>query len=121
EFSLAAQIRPEGASEDVSPTASRPQVLSFCTDSSVPCKQMAPVIEEAKLRYGDRVEFVTVDAADPSNRPLMEKYKVKSLPNLCFLDARGNLVEQLIGFEGEGPINSALERVATVAQNGTTR
>jgi thiol-disulfide isomerase/thioredoxin len=121
EFSIDAKIRPEGASEVVSPIASRPQVLDFYADWCGPCKQMAPIIEEAKRKYGDKVEFVTVNADDPSNRPLMDKYQVKSLPNLCFLDAKGNLVEQLIGFEGEAPILSALERVATVAQTGSTR
>ena len=119
EFSLGAHIRPEG--EAVSPVASRAQVLEFCADSSPLCKQMAPIIEEAKRKYGDRVEFVTVNSDDPSNRPLMDKYQVKSIPNLCFLDAKGNLIEQLIGFEGEAPIRSALERVATIAQNGSTR
>ncbi len=121
EFSIAARIRPGAEAEVVQPIASRPQVLDFYADWCGPCKQMEPIIAEAKRKYGDRVEFVTVNADDPANRSLMERYQVKSIPNLCFLDAKGNLVEQLIGFEGKGPILSALERTASVAQSGTTR
>lgn len=119
DFSINARIRTEaGGGVKV---ASRPQVLDFYADWCGPCKQMQPVMEEARRKWGDKVEFVTVNADDPANRPLMEKYNVKSIPNLCFLDARGNLVEQIVGFEGADPIYSALERVTSLAQTGTTR
>ena len=120
DFSINARIRTEAGGGAVQ-VASRPQVLDFYADWCGPCKQMKPVIEEAKRKYGDKVEFVALNADDPANRPLMDKYKVKSIPNLCFLDARGNLVEQIVGFEGPYPIYSALERVTAVAQTGTTR
>jgi len=123
DFGVSARIRPGAgalgpAAERV---ASRPQVLDFYADWCGPCKEMKPVLDEAKTKYGDRVDFVAVNADDPGNRPLMDKYKVTALPTLCFLDSKGQLIEQIVGFDGSAPIVAALEKVTQVATSGGTR
>lgn len=119
DFAVTARIRPDVGAH---PTlAVRAQVLNFYADWCAPCRQVKPIIDEAKQKYGDKVEFVVLNADDLANKSLMAKYQVKSIPTICFIDDQGKLVDKLVGFNGPLPIWVALEKITQQAQSGTTK
>ena len=47
-----------------------------------PCKMMAPVLEELKKRFGDKLRIVKIDIDSTSNAPTVSRYGVRSVPTL---------------------------------------
>ncbi|MBY0356717.1 MAG: type IV pilus assembly protein PilM [Candidatus Obscuribacterales bacterium] len=98
------------------------KVLDFFATWCPPCQRMKPFIEQARQKYGEQIEFVTVDIDDPKNAQLVSRYNVKSVPNLFFLDPQGNLVTQLKGFGGTAnEIYAACDKLKQVAAQTVTK
>lgn len=100
----------------------RLKVLDFTASWCNPCQKMKPFVEDAQKRFGDKIEFVTVDIDDPKNAALVAKYSVNTVPQLFFLDQSGNVQTHLQGFKGTGePIISACESLSKVASSSSPR
>lgn len=84
---------PEGAASEV---AAIPRLLDLGADKCVPCKMMAPILEEMKETYaGDlKVEFIDVwkhpEAAEP--------YDIRVIPTQIFFAADGTELFRHEGF-----------------------
>ncbi len=75
-------------------SSNRPRVLDFYTTWCVPCKQVEPMIKEVADSYKGRVDFVRVDAEDPSNKQIVDKYlPAAEYPTLVFVDKAGKSLE----------------------------
>ncbi len=71
-----------------------PRVLDFYTTWCVPCKQVEPMIKEVAESYKGKVDFVRVDAEDPSNKQIVDKYlPAAEYPTLVFVDKAGKSLE----------------------------
>jgi type IV pilus assembly protein PilM len=113
DFSIACKARAGSKSDDRLPSmAKKPQVLDFFAEWCGPCKQLKPVLEDMKKQFSDKVEFVTIDVDNPSNKSMVDNYKVRAVPSLFFLDSEGKVVKNLVGFDGAEPILSALKRIS---------
>jgi len=75
----AAQVSP--------PAAGLPRLLDLGSTTCIPCKMMAPILEELKKEYAGRlqVEFVDVMANPDAATP----YKISLIPTQIFFDASG--------------------------------
>lgn len=64
-----------------------PRLLDLGSDECIPCKEMAPILEELKIEYAGifQVEFMDI-RKEP---PLAEVYNIKLMPTQIFLDASG--------------------------------
>ncbi len=76
---------------------SMPKVIDFYTTWCVPCKRLAPLLEEVEKQYKDKVEFERYDAEAPANKALVEKYKVEAYPTVIFIDQNGKVQEVMKG------------------------
>lgn len=90
-----------------------PVVVDFWADWCVPCRMVAPVLEELARTYEGRLRFVSVDTeAEPD---LAARYGVVSIPTL-YVFHRGELVRTLVGAREKrayaAELDSALEDVA---------
>ncbi|MBN2181782.1 MAG: thioredoxin family protein [Sedimentisphaerales bacterium] len=87
------------AEEPVQPeqlvTKKLPKLLDLGSDQCIPCKLMAPILEELKTEYTGKfkVEFMDV-RIDPM---LAKVYNIKLIPTQIFFDASG---EELFRHEG---------------------
>ncbi|MEJ2745170.1 MAG: thioredoxin family protein [bacterium] len=73
-----------------------PSLIDLGRTFCIPCKMMAPILEELKKEYSGRfkVEFI-----DVGKRPEeAKKYAIRAIPTQVFLDASGKELYRHIGF-----------------------
>lgn len=77
-------------------TAKLPKLLDLGADKCVPCKMMAPILEELKREYagGLEVEFIDVWKNPEAGR----RYGVQIIPTQIFYDAEGRERFRHVGF-----------------------
>lgn len=62
----------------------------------IPCKMMAPILEELKIEYKDRAAVIFIDVwENPSEG---KKFGIKTIPTQIFYDDKGNEVQRHVGF-----------------------
>ena len=82
--------------------AALPRLLELGADTCIPCKQMAPIIEELKTAYAGqlRVDFIDVK----KNEGASEAYDVRLIPLQIFFDAEGQELFRHEGFYAKDDI-----------------
>jgi len=68
-------------------TAKLPRLVDLGADKCIPCKMMAPILEEMRTTYKDKlvVDFIDVWKNPPDAR----KYNISVIPTQIFYDALG--------------------------------
>lgn len=89
----------------------RLKVLEFSTSWCGPCKAFAPIFHHVagSSKYSSRCEFQSLDAEDPANVSLVQKYGIKGYPTTVFADANGVQVDRLEGGTNESGLSSKLD------------
>jgi len=67
------------------PRISFPQLVDLGADKCIPCKMMAPILEELRGEYKDRFKVVFIDVW--KNPQVGREYKVRVIPTQIFFDA----------------------------------
>jgi type IV pilus assembly protein PilM len=93
-----------------------PRVLAFWADWCPPCQRMKPFMDDAQKKYGADLQFQMVDIDLPENQALVKQYNVKSVPDLFFLNEKGDVVEHVPGFNNSGqPLFAACDKLKKIA------
>jgi thioredoxin 1 len=95
----------EGGSGEVStaePKTTLPKLLDLGADKCIPCKMMAPILEELKSEYQGRMEVVFIDVW--KNPGAGDTYGIQSIPTQIFFDASGKELFRHTGFFGKEDI-----------------
>jgi thioredoxin 1 len=62
----------------------------------IPCKMMAPILEELKREYAGRADIIFIDVyKDPSQ---VKRYGIRAIPTQIFFDREGREVFRHTGF-----------------------
>ena len=69
-------------------------VVDFYADWCGPCKMMAPVLDEAKDEYGDKVVFAKINVDE--NKATAIDNKIMSIPTLLFF-RDGQIADRVSG------------------------
>lgn len=99
------------ASANAAEVQARPRVIAFTNSWAEPCRQIEPVLEQAQKDMGDQIEFVEVDADDPQNQALLEKYEVAPVPTVVYLNGNGDVVNYQLGFSGAKTVKAGLQKL----------
>ncbi len=67
--------------------AGLPRLVDLGSTSCIPCKMMAPILEELKKEYAGRMQVEFIDVT--TNAPAAEPYGIKLIPTQVFFDAAG--------------------------------
>ncbi len=77
-------------------TGPLPKLIDLGADKCVPCRKMAPILEEAKKLYAGLAEVEFIDVW--KNRDAGSKYGIRTIPTQIFFDAAGNELFRHEGF-----------------------
>lgn len=95
--------------------ANQPKVLHFSQTMCSECKKLEGYYGQIEQKYQGKVVFVDIDVANPNpeTQALMQKYNVKVVPTLVFINKNGQVVKVTEGAipreEIEGYINSIIK------------
>ena len=73
----------------------KPIILDFNGVWCGPCQEFAPVFEAAAEKYGDKVDFISIDV--DKYQDLSGLMGVESIPNVIVLNADGSLNRNIVG------------------------
>ena len=77
----------------------------------IPCRMMAPILEELKAEYKSRAEVIFIDVWDEANEGKAQAFKVMSIPTQVFFDKQGREVYRHLGFLDKESIVAKLEEL----------
>lgn len=83
-------------------------LVDFYADWCMPCKQLAPVLEELSGQYTDKVDFVKVDIEE--SRTISDRFGIMSIPTIIIFKD-GAAVKTLTGFQPKEMFANALNSV----------
>ena len=73
-----------------------PKLLDLGADKCIPCKMMAPILEELKREYAGRLEVEFIDVW--KNPEAGQRYGIRMIPTQIFYDADGKELYRHVGF-----------------------
>ncbi|MGB3693457.1 MAG: thioredoxin domain-containing protein [Spirulinaceae cyanobacterium] len=90
----------------------KPTLLEFYADWCTTCQAMAPLISDFHHRYGEEIDFVTINIDDPQWRGLIKEYRVTGVPQFEFLDSQKEVTRTLVGRVPEMIFNEQLSVIS---------
>ncbi|HCE44860.1 MAG TPA: thioredoxin [Lentisphaeria bacterium] len=75
-----------------------PKLIDLGATQCIPCKKMAPILEELKKEYAGIFDVEFIDVWQKENAKKAEEYKIESIPTQVFLDANGKELWRHVGF-----------------------
>jgi thioredoxin 1 len=86
----------------------KPTVADFGARTCIPCKKMAPILEELNRELKGKANVTFTDVwATPA---LAESYRVQMIPTQIFFDAKGKEVKRHMGFIDKAEILKELKK-----------
>jgi thioredoxin 1 len=93
--------------EEFIKNANVPVIVDFWAEWCMPCKIMAPVMEELARDYTEKAIFARLNIDE--NLEVANRYNVMGIP-LFIIFKQGRPVETIIGAVGRGPLEEALKK-----------
>jgi len=84
-----------------------PVLVDFWAEWCMPCRMMAPIIEELARENAGKAFFAKLNVDE--NPEIASRYEVTSIP-LFIIFKDGRPVEKIVGAVGHGPLEDALRR-----------
>ena len=107
--------RAGGAAAPAVPAPGMVTMVDLGATTCIPCKMMAPIIEELKSEYQGKAAIVFIDVWKLSEQA--KKFKVSMIPTQVFFDQNGTEVYRHVGFLDKQAIVDQLAKMG-VAQPG---
>ncbi len=84
-----------------------PVIIDFWADWCMPCRMMAPVMEELAKAYDRKAKFGKVNV--DQNSQISGRYGIMSIPHFLIFK-NGTVVQKIVGAVGRGPLEDALKQ-----------
>ena len=85
-----------------------PVIIDFHAEWCGPCKMMAPMMDQIKEEYDDKIKIYKIDI--DKNQSLVEKYQVNAVPTIM-LFKNGLLAWRVAGVPSVSEIRGQLEKI----------
>jgi thioredoxin len=92
------------------PTPGVVTMVDLGAHKCIPCKMMAPVIEELQKEYAARASIIFIDVWE--NKEQAQRFGIQAIPTQIFFDNEGNEVGRHIGFLDKKSIMDKLDKLA---------
>lgn len=74
-----------------------PVLVDFWAPWCMPCRMMAPVLEDAAEKFDGKFKVTKLNTEEPENQDLSMIYQIQSIPNMKVFKG-GKIVHEFIGF-----------------------
>jgi len=91
------------------PAAGLPRLVELGSKSCIPCKMMAPILEELKKEYAGRLQVDFIDVWE--NPDAGKRYGIRVIPTQIFFDASGQETFRHEGFFPQDEIKKQLAQM----------
>jgi len=96
------ESRPSGEERDATTQAALPRLVDLGANTCIPCKMMAPILEELKTEYRGRFEVQVIDVRE--QRETAQGYGIRVIPTQVFFDSSGRELFRHEGFMSKDAI-----------------
>ncbi len=83
-------------------------LADFYSDSCMPCRRMAPVIEELAEELSDKLDVIKINISGGAE--LAAKYGVSAVPTMIFF-RKGKEIHRIVGALGKGDMLGEMSRM----------
>ena len=100
-FTSCSKAADKGVSSEIVPgipVKNTVTLVDLGAKTCIPCKLMAPILEELKEEYKGRAEVIFIDVWDKANKEKAAAFKIRGIPTQIFFDKKGQEVYRHIGF-----------------------
>ena len=84
-----------------------PVLVDFWADWCMPCRMMAPVMDELAKEYAGKARFGKINVDE--NPQIASRYGIMSIPHFLIFK-NGTRVEKIVGAVGRGPLENAIKK-----------
>jgi thioredoxin 1 len=84
-----------------------PVLVDFWADWCMPCRMMAPAMEELAQEFAGKAMFGKLNVDD--NPDVASRYGVMSIPHFLIFK-NGNLAQKIVGAVGKDPLANAVKK-----------
>ena len=86
-----------------------PTVIDLGARTCIPCKQMAPILEELAVTYRGKANVLFIDVRE--DNAAAKRFAIQMIPTQIFFDAKGIEISRHIGFMDRPDIVKGLQAV----------
>lgn len=91
------------------PAKSLPLLIDIGAKQCIPCKMMAPILDELKREYAGVLDVQFIDVWE--NPTAGQKYRIHAIPTQIFYDASGRELYRHMGFMSKEQILNAFKKL----------
>ena len=95
--------------EDEVVNSDQPVLVDFWAEWCMPCRMLAPTIDELAEEYSGKVKVGKVDT--DANRDISVKYGISAIPTIILFN-NGEVAKKFVGVTPKPEFKSALDEVA---------
>lgn len=103
------------AAAPVAPVA-LPRLVDLGAGKCIPCRKMAPILEDLRTNYADRLSVVFIDVWEHPDQA--EPYKIELIPTQIFYSPDGRELFRHEGFYGKEDILAKWKELGFEIENG---
>jgi thioredoxin 1 len=93
----------------IGPTSGRVTMIDLGATECIPCKMMAPILEELEKEYEGRADIIFIDVWKAPEQA--KKFGIRAIPTQIFFDTEGNEYYRHTGFMDKKRIVDVLTRM----------
>ena len=108
-FSFATVYGQAKTNKPPSPAKPLPLLIDIGAKQCIPCKMMAPILDELKREYAGVLNVQFVDVWENPNAG--QKYRIRAIPTQIFYDASGRELYRHMGFMSKEQILNAFKEL----------
>lgn len=93
--------------QDIIKKSDKPVLVDFWADWCMPCKMIAPILEELNSEYKNKINIVKMNIDENTETP--QQYGITSIPTIIIFK-EGNAVETLVGALPKNQLQEILKK-----------